>query len=448
MLFRSPSDATDFVYDNVTVAADATATLRFSHARRTTLLNDLVLPASSKVIATGTVSTGGDTTYLALAANQANLHGTLELTFGQLKTTAASTLVDGTLLWSGGTLSLVANSISGTAKFAYNNGNQNARTVLQDYTGGTIFKSGIVTFTNDNQLGGATAPLIFDGGTATVNTAAAYDAARQIQVLSGGTLNTNGMNVTLSNNIIGTGTLAKNGGGVLTVNNIQGAGLALNAGSVVLPANGNVSVLASLALAGTPAAPTVKFDINDNDLIIQSGYSPAEVLDLVTAGYAAGAWNGNGITSTAAQGNAYHALAVLAGGSYLAYTNNALFNGQTVQATDTLVKYTWVGDANLDGKITAEDYLLLDRGYVRGESGWAMGDFNYDGVIDYLDYAAIDNAALNGGADTTLAQAMFAANSVRFGDAYIAAFTAAVPEPASLTLLAVGALALLRRRRA
>jgi len=215
---HGPNDSTTINYDRVAVDAGAAATVRFSHVRRTTTIGDLAIPAGSTVTATGTVNSGGEVTTLALATPQANLHGTLELTFGRLSLPNAGTLTDGTLMWSGGALALTTNSLTGTTKFGYNNGNQNALTTLQDYTGGTIFKSGVVTFTNDNQLGGATAPLIFDGGTLRVNTSGAYATSRGVTLESpGGTLDTNGKATTFSGTVEGGGGLTKAGAGDLTL---------------------------------------------------------------------------------------------------------------------------------------------------------------------------------------------------------------------------------------
>ena len=71
----------------------------------------------------------------------------------------------------------------------------------------------------------------------------------------------------------------------------------------------------------------------------------------------------------------------------------ALFDGQTVDATTVLVKYTYVGDANFDGLVDAADYGVLDNFYrVPNTTGYCNGDFNYDGVIDATDYGYIDNS--------------------------------------------------------
>jgi hypothetical protein len=70
----------------------------------------------------------------------------------------------------------------------------------------------------------------------------------------------------------------------------------------------------------------------------------------------------------------------------------ALWNGVTVDATTVIVKYTYTGDANLDGLINASDYGIIDNYYqFPGTTGCTNGDFNFDGVIDAGDYGLIDN---------------------------------------------------------
>src|SRR5207253_8074627 len=81
----------------------------------------------------------------------------------------------------------------------------------------------------------------------------------------------------------------------------------------------------------------------------------------------------------------------------LSGTQTALWNGQTVDATAVLVKYTYGGDANLDGLINVDDYGRIDFNVGMGTGGWFNGDFNYDGKINVDDYGIIDyNAAAQG----------------------------------------------------
>src|SRR5205814_1482555 len=69
---------------------------------------------------------------------------------------------------------------------------------------------------------------------------------------------------------------------------------------------------------------------------------------------------------------------------------------------DTLVMYTYGGDANLDGKIDIADYGQIDFNVPLGTSGWYNGDFNYDGKIDIADYGIIDfNIGIQGAPSST-----------------------------------------------
>ena len=57
-----------------------------------------------------------------------------------------------------------------------------------------------------------------------------------------------------------------------------------------------------------------------------------------------------------------------------------------------IVKYTYLGDANLDGVVDGGDYGAIDNNVqISGASAYHNGDFNYDSVIDGGDYGIIDN---------------------------------------------------------
>ena len=56
-----------------------------------------------------------------------------------------------------------------------------------------------------------------------------------------------------------------------------------------------------------------------------------------------------------------------------------------------LVRYSFIGDANLSGTIDGDDYFAIDSGYASHANGYSSGDFNYDGRIDADDYFIIDS---------------------------------------------------------
>jgi hypothetical protein len=111
------------------------------------------------------------------------------------------------------------------------------------------------------------------------------------------------------------------------------------------------------------------------------------------------------------------------------------FDGQAVSSSDVIVKYTVVGDANLDGSVNFSDLLALAQNYGKPDSAWSAGDFNYDGATNFNDLLA-------------LAQNYGVSVSASVGADVSAAFAgAAVPEPGMLGLLWGGVGLLCRRRR-
>ena len=85
-----------------------------------------------------------------------------------------------------------------------------------------------------------------------------------------------------------------------------------------------------------------------------------------------------------------------------------------------------LGDANGDGAIDLLDFYALQSSF--GKSGrWSDGDFNSDGRVEFDDYLILE--------------AEYGTQENEFQGA------AAVPEPATMTLLAAGAVLLIRRRR-
>ena len=70
------------------------------------------------------------------------------------------------------------------------------------------------------------------------------------------------------------------------------------------------------------------------------------------------------------------------------------FSGQAVTPDDVLVKYTYIGDANLSGAVSFDDYVGMDNAFfgLIPNLGWATGDINFDNVINFDDYSKVDQA--------------------------------------------------------
>jgi fibronectin-binding autotransporter adhesin len=203
----------------------------------------------------------------------------------------------------------------------------------------------------------------------------------------------------------------------------------------------------ALTLTGSSGNWSGKLDLGGNDLVIHNADAPtaaatlANVTDQLKSGYGAyggSYWAGNsGIVSSAAAGDSTYLTTL---GSATGLTS---FDGAAVSTTDVLVKYTYYGDANLDGTVDGTDYSMIDTGFGGGGTGWQYGDFNYDGKIDGSDYSLIDNA-FNMQGSNGLADPM---NMLATNTAEIAGTASAVPEPGSLTIFGIGAVGLSWRRR-
>jgi hypothetical protein len=73
-------------------------------------------------------------------------------------------------------------------------------------------------------------------------------------------------------------------------------------------------------------------------------------------------------------------------------TIDVLFDGQPVNPSSTVVKYTYYGDTDFNGKVNFDDYVRTDSGFNNHLNGWANGDFDLNGSINFDDYVLIDLA--------------------------------------------------------
>jgi hypothetical protein len=163
----------------------------------------------------------------------------------------------------------------------------------------------------------------------------------------------------------------------------------LGVATVSMQANGNrLLALTSLALD-----PDVIFDLNDNDMLINyTGASPlATVQGLINNARNGGNWQGpSGLTSSAAANNAAHNTTL--GAMEATDFPGPSFDGETLDSTTVLVKYTYYGDTDFNGKVNFDDYVRTDNGFNNHFTGWANGDFDGNGIVNFDDYVLIDLA--------------------------------------------------------
>lgn len=125
-------------------------------------------------------------------------------------------------------------------------------------------------------------------------------------------------------------------------------------------------------------------DLGDHAMIVRSG-GVAAVQPLLASGSNHGAWNGPGITSTSAGSDPQRETAL--GFASNANLNRTAFAGVSGLApSDTLVRFTYSGDANLDGQVDIGDLGLLSGSWQQPSGrSWFDGDFTFDGAVDIGD---------------------------------------------------------------
>jgi hypothetical protein len=275
-----------------------------------------------------------------------------------------------------------------------------------------------------------------------------------------GTLVTSG--TVLAAGISGTGNTVLQVGARLMAAHVRQSQLSLGEGAfaVIRPtattnASTSTSRLKSLNIAGG-AVPAGALDLGNNSLILDYSGPLGSVLSDVTAQIRSGRngkdandqanWNGPGIITSA--GRAANVAAKVDYYNLGAINNADLdtmgitrkysgFGGQTVVPNTVLVKYTYSGDADLNGIVDGDDYTYWLNGFLGltppAVQGWLRGDFNYVGVVDGDDYTQWLNSFL------------FAGPPLAGGG------PSPVPEPSTLALFSIVAAGLLayawRRRR-
>jgi hypothetical protein len=142
---------------------------------------------------------------------------------------------------------------------------------------------------------------------------------------------------------------------------------------------------------------TSRLDLNDSDLIVDyTGASRlANVQGWINAARNGGAWNGAGITSSAAAAAnpANRTLGAMEATDFKSiYGSGATFDGETIDNTAVLVKFTWYGDGDFNGKVNFDDYVRTDAGFNNHRTGWVNGDFDGNGQVNFDDYVLIDLA--------------------------------------------------------
>jgi autotransporter-associated beta strand protein len=347
------------------------------------------------------------------------------------------------------------------------------------YTGSTTLQGASVQIPYNAALGNPTSPIDINGGTLisqqtlTLDSGGTSPIARSIVVgpSGAGLIASAGTTLTIDGPISGSGTITVGSTSAFTLDPLQSATsntiapkATISVGTVVLAGDtrnfsGGISVQGGTlqfapgsgthTVSSLVISPGSELDITNNSLVINYG-SPVSDPAATIRGYLQSGYNNDmgdvtGITSSFAGYTSRFAVGYADGNTD---AGTAAVVGDSIGATQILVKYTLKGDASLDGIVNFPDLLIIAQDYGKTGQDWARGDFNYDGTVNFPDllYVAMDFGDQLSALQVAQLPESFTAQW-QLAEAEIQASDTNVPEPATTGLLAVGAAALMARRR-
>ena len=146
-------------------------------------------------------------------------------------------------------------------------------------------------------------------------------------------------------------------------------------------------------------------------------------------------WTGPGIDSSTVASDLSSKYTTLGYSKYSALSGTGTWFGRSVDSNSIVVRYTYIGDADLGGTVDLTDYYKWKSSFnaVPGtlEQNWRNGDFNYSGTIDLTDYYAW-KSSFNGYPATHPLPSL--ASAAGAGAALAASVSASLPTASSLAV--------------
>lgn len=319
---------------------------------------------------------------------------------------------------------------------------------FESAAGTTVSGTGLVRFdwfffpTHPNYYSDGPGVVTVTAGTHTISAPSTVAHLHNFNISGGATLNLTNMVASPVDNL--DAGIRKQGAGTMQINQLLTANAVVEAGTLrVTPNAASVVSRVRNINVTTTAGSTAKLDLTNNTVVVDydaSGTSPlASITAQLKSGFA-GNWTGPGIVSSSAAADSHRAIGI-AEASDLGTSVPAIFG--TVDGTAVLLRYAYRGDSNIDGDVDFSDLVALAQNYNSTTSRWVKGDFNYDGATNFEDLVALAQ-------NYNSVDAVTVGELAAFGSDFASDWALAqsiVPEPATLSALALAATAVMRRRR-
>jgi hypothetical protein len=278
----------------------------------------------------------------------------------------------------------------------------------------------------------------------TINADVALTGTTQVAVGSGTTLNLGAVTGTAGSRLEVRQDLFNPAGpfndfGTMVVRSVRGPAL-VSPNFTILDGDGSdadASVVSELNVG--------KLDILTNKVVVDySGDNPIDSLvNKILEGWDFGSWNGPGIISFGLDTAPTQFMGIADAGA----AGITSYAGVALDSTAVIIRRTLIGDANLDGAVEFADLLAVAQNYETGGGKyWYQGNFSYatDDQVTFDDLLALAQAY----GTSLLSDGSVAINPDLVGnfDSHWALARSVIPEPASLGLLGLVSVALLRRR--
>jgi T5SS/PEP-CTERM-associated repeat protein len=208
-------------------------------------------------------------------------------------------------------------------------------------------------------------------------------------------------------------------------------------GHAIISTGGGTSHLNELNIEGSTDNWSGKLDLKNNSLVLEGGN-----LSVITNQIKNGLLSGSGIISSApATPFRLGAISNNNGAGSSIYSSFQGIGG--LDGDEVLVRYTVIGDLNLDGTVSISDFIDLAAHFNTASGAtWQIGDVNYDGAVtiaDFIDLASNFNQSVAGPALPISGD-----EAAMLSDFAASIGANSVPEP---TMLSLSLLALLGSRR-